>query len=331
MIFASIVVPAYNSAETLCKTIDALRAQTYENYEIVIVDDGSTDETIEISDLYAQHANIRVVHQRNRGLAGARNSGIHAAAGAFIGFCDADDIWEPEKLARHVAHLRASPAVGLSYSGSAMIDAAGTPIGQTQTPKLNGVTPAHVFKRNPIGNGSAVVVRREVFEDIAYRPKHEQERDWYFDETFRQSEDIECWTRIALTTAWEFGGIKGLLTRYRINPDGLSASTEKQLQAWEQMVTKLTPLNPAFFEKHAQTARAYQQRYLCRRALKSLDLSRARRHAKAWMQTSSRPFFEEPVKSTVTFGALHLLSLFGSRNLQRLFAIAAHTKRQGEI
>ena len=329
MTFASIVVPAYNAAKTLPETIEALLAQTYDNFEIVIVDDGSTDETIEISNRYALHENIRVVHQRNRGLAGARNSGIHAAAGAFIGFCDADDIWAPEKLARHVAHLRANPVVGLSYSGSTLIDNAGIPIGQTQTPKLTGVTPAHVFKRNPIGNGSAVVVRRDVFEDIAYRPKHEQERDWYFDETFRQSEDIECWTRIALTTAWEFEGIKGLLTQYRINPDGLSASTEKQLLAWEQMVTKLTPLNPAFFEKHAQTARAYQQRYLCRRALKSLDLSRARRHAKAWMQTSSRPFLEEPVKSATTFCALHLLSLFGARNLQRLFAIAANSKRQG--
>ncbi|MCK0142830.1 glycosyltransferase family 2 protein [Aliiroseovarius sp. F20344] len=329
MTFASIVVPAYNAAKTLPKTLEALLAQSYDNFEIVIVDDGSTDETIEISNRYAQNENVQVVHQRNRGLAGARNSGIHAAAGAFIGFCDADDIWAPEKLARHVAHLRANPVVGLSYSGSTLIDNAGIPIGQTQTPKLTSVTPAHVFKRNPIGNGSAVVVRRDVFEDIAYRPKHEQERDWYFDETFRQSEDIECWTRIALTTAWEFEGIKGLLTQYRINPDGLSASTENQLQAWEQMVTKLAPLNPAFFEKHAQTARAYQQRYLCRRALKSLDLSRARRHAKAWMQTSLRPFLEEPVKSATTFCALHLLSLFGARNLQRLFAIAANSKRQG--
>lgn len=329
MIFASIVVPAYNAAKTLPETIEALLAQTYDNFEIVIVDDGSTDETIEISNRYAQRENVRVVHQRNRGLAGARNSGIHAAAGAYIGLCDADDIWAPEKLARHVAHLRANPVVGLSYSGSTLIDNAGIPIGQTQTPKLTGVTPAHVFKRNPIGNGSAVVVRRDVFEDIAYRPKHELERDWYFDETFRQSEDIECWTRIALTTAWEFEGIKGLLTQYRINPDGLSASTENQLQAWEQMVTKLTPLNPTFFEKHAQTARAYQQRYLCRRALKSLDLSRARRHAKAWMQTSSLPFLEEPIKSATTVCALHVLSLFGTRNLQRLFAIAANSKRQG--
>lgn len=329
MTFASIVVPAYNAAKTLPETIEALLTQTYDNFEIVIVDDGSTDETIEISNRYARRENIRVVHQRNRGLAGARNSGIHAATGAFIGFCDADDLWEPEKLARHVAHLRATPSVGLSYSGSALIDDADAPIGQSQTPRLSGVTPTHVFKRNPIGNGSAVVVRREVFEDIAYRPKHEQERDWYFDETFRQSEDIECWTRIALTTAWEFEGIKGLLTRYRINPDGLSASTEKQLLAWEQMVTKLTPLNPAFFAQHAHVARAYQQRYLCRRALKSLDLSRARRHAKAWTQTSMRPFLEEPVKSATTFCALHLLSLFGARNLQRLFAIAANSKRQG--
>ncbi|SMR72778.1 Glycosyl transferase family 2 [Aliiroseovarius halocynthiae] len=329
MTFASIIVPAYNAARTLPETIEALLAQTHDSFEIIIINDGSTDETIEISNRYGADEKIRVVHQRNRGLAGARNSGIHAAAGEFIGFCDADDIWQPEKLAQHIAHLRANPSIGLSYSGSLLIDDLGAPLGQTQSPKLTRVDTAHVFKRNPIGNGSAVIVRRDVFRDIAYRPNRAHDRDWYFDETFRQSEDIECWLRIALTTNWEFQGIKGHLTQYRINANGLSASIENQLQAWEQMVEKLQPLDPDFFAEHLPAARAYQHRYLCRRALKSLDVTRAHKHANDWMRSSARPFLEEPLKSAATWGALQLMSLCGATAMQRLFTLIASTNRQG--
>jgi hypothetical protein len=86
-----------------------------------------------------------------------------------------------------------------------LIDDDGRFLKQAQRPRLTGVDAAHILKRNPIGNGSAPVIRRAVFDAIAYRPAFQIARDWYFDETFRQSEDIECWVRIALTTNWRFG------------------------------------------------------------------------------------------------------------------------------
>ena len=311
MPLVTIVVPAFNVAKTLRETLSSLQAQTFQDYEIIIVDDGSTDETPRIARSFFDDPRIRMVNQRNRGLAGARNSGITAAKGELIGFCDSDDIWEPSKLAAHVQHLKLNQDVGISYSGSALIDDDSNHLGQSQNPRLTSITAAHIFKRNPIGNGSSPVIRRAVFDAIAFRPAQEAERDWYFDETFRQSEDIECWLRIALTTDWAFEGVEGLLTKYRINANGLSASTDRQCAAWENMVTKLTPLAPEFFARYTPAARAYQFRYLARRAISDLDAARAKRFLSASIKQSKRPLFEEPLKSMVTVAAALVLAVVG--------------------
>lgn len=330
MTFASIIVPAFNVQSTMTDTLNALLAQTYRNFEILIVDDGSSDDTAKIATEFAKDARVRVIRQVNRGLAGARNSGISAAKGDVIGFCDADDLWMPEKLARHVAHLEANPHVGISYSGSALMDDDGQLTGQAQSPKLKDIAAANIFKRNPIGNGSAVVIRRLVLDAIAYNPAHEPTRNWYFDETFRQSEDIECWMRIALSTDWVFEGISGRLTHYRINAGGLSAATERQLANWERMVRKLTPLNPAFFAVNTPIARAYQLRYLSRRAISDLDGPRAADLSRQWLAQSKLPLIEEPAKSIVTLCAAVALSTFGAASLKRAMCLAQRL-RTGRI
>ena len=316
MPYASIVVPAFNASRTLPATLLSLRSQTFRDLEIVVVDDGSTDDTAEIASRAAEaDSRVRLVRQGNRGLAGARNSGIHAATGTVVGFCDADDLWLPEKLAAHVEHLAHAPLVGLSYSGSAMIDDSGDRIGHAQRPRLYGVTPAHVFKRNPVGNGSSPVMRRETLADIAWRPASEPTRDWAFDETFRQSEDIECWLRLCLTTDWMIEGIPGLLTEYRISSGGLSANVEAQLASWERMVTKLRPAAPDFFERHEAAARAYQLRYLARRAVSAGDGPVARDFLRRALAQSRRPLIEEPLKSTVTLLAAAATGRLGSAPL----------------
>jgi glycosyltransferase involved in cell wall biosynthesis len=323
MSLVTIIVPAFNVSRTLSDTLTALFAQTYDHFEIVVVDDGSTDDTLAIARSFAMDPRLRIVRQLNRGLAGARNTGIASAHGRLIGFCDADDLWDPKKLETHVRHLQANPHVGISLSGSRLIDDYGRPMRQAQKPRLNGIDAAHVLKRNPVGNGSAPVIRKAVFDEIAYRPAHETRRDWYFDETFRQSEDIECWLRIALTTDWTIAGVPGLLTKYRINANGLSASTDNQLAAWERMIAKLTPIAPDLFAQHAEAARAYQLRYLCRRAVSDLDLPKARMLADAWLHTSLRPFIEEPKKSLVTYLAVVAMRVAGPRTIRGMAAMRA--------
>ncbi|UWR28056.1 glycosyltransferase [Sulfitobacter sp. S223] len=315
---ASVIVPAFNVAKTLRATLDALCAQTFRDVEIIVVNDGSTDTTASLLRDYANRPHIKVITQRNRGLAGARNTGIAAASGEFIGFCDADDLWLPEKLAEHVAHLQSAPQIGVSYSGSCMIDDNGIALGINQSPRLKNITAAHIFKRNPIGNGSAPVIRRAVFDAIAHRPASEQSRDWYFDETFRQSEDIECWLRIALTTGWHFEGIEGHLTQYRISAGALSSATDLQLAAWERMVAKLALISPGFFAKHTKTARAYQLRYLARRAISDKDTARAVDLVAQSVKASWLPFWEEPRKTLTTIAAAAILRTAGPLALDAL-------------
>lgn len=311
---STIVVPAYNVADTIAETLESLLVQTNPDFEIIVVDDGSSDQTINVVfDLIARHDDprIQVIRQKNRGLAGAHNTGIHAAAGEYIGFCDADDLWLPEKLAAHVAHLDSRPDVGISFSGSAMIDENSQLTGLAQQPRLTGIDAAHVLLRNPIGNGSAPVMRKAALEDIRYRPAYETERDWWFDETFRQSDDIEGWARFAATTDWKIEGVPGLLTHYRINPHGLSANVSRQLESWERMLAKLATIAPDLVRRHGAQARAYQHRYLCRRAIASRDAATAGDLLRKLVRGSAHPLFNEPVKTVSTLAAAAALTLAG--------------------
>ncbi|ETX28225.1 glycosyltransferase family 2 protein [Roseivivax isoporae] len=315
---ATIVVPAYNATATLPATMASLLAQTFGDFEIVLVEDGATDATPAMcADYAAADRRVRVVRQANRGLAGARNTGIAAARGRYVGFCDADDLWLPGKLAAHVAHLDAIPDLGISYSGSAMIDAAGRRTGHRMTPKLTGVTASDVFRRNPIGNGSAAVVRAGALRALAFMPTGETVRPWVFDETFRQSEDIECWLRLVLTTAWRIEGIPGHLTLYRVHGAGLSADTGAQYASWERMVDKLGPCAPAFFAAEAPVARAFQCRYLARRAVSAGDGTAALGWLRRAFAASSVPLWRDPGRTLVTLGATACLLAFGPAALRR--------------
>ena len=307
----SIVVPAFNASSTIAETLGSLQNQTFRDFEVIVVNDGSTDRTADVIEPFLNDSRFQVIDQPNRGLAGARNTGIANATGYYIGFCDSDDLWVTDKLTRHVQHLDMSPDVGLSYAGSILIDDKGQPLGVKQTPRLHSITAAEVFKRNPVGNGSVAVFRRAALMDIAYTPQKDRPRQWFFDETFRQSEDIECWLRLALTTDWEIEGIKGHLTKYRVACDGLSANTNKQLASWNRMVEKLRPLTPAFFATHEPAARAYQLRYLARRAVSACDRFKARKYAHKFLRMSFLPLFEEPLKTLTTLVAAECLARSG--------------------
>ncbi len=312
MPYVSLVVPAYNTLDTLPETIESLLAQTYTDFEIVVVDDGSTDGTAAWVKAQSD-PRIRLFRQVNRGLAGARNGGIIAARGELIGFCDGDDLWEPEKLAKHVAYLSANPDIGVTYSGSLLVNEKNQSLDMYQSPRTTDVSAAHVLLRNPVGNGSTPVIRAQTFKDIAYRPAGES-RNWYFDESMRQSEDIECWVRIALTTHWGFGGLNEPLTRYRIVASGLSANLDRQFATWRAMADKVKVIAPDFAAKWLPAAEAYQLRYLARRAVSLGDgLTALRLQLKAY-RVSLHPVLHEPRKSLTTLAAT-VVTMMGGKQL----------------
>lgn len=305
----SVVLPVYNVERYIAEAVESVLAQTHANFELLIIDDGSPDRSIEICERY-QDPRIRILRQKNRGLAGARNTGIRHATGEYLAFLDSDDTWMPHKLARHVEHLDFSPAVGLSYCQSAFIDEQSQPLGTYQLPKLSGITTAHLLCRNPVGNGSAPVIRRKALDEIRYQADyHGQVEDFYFDEELRQSEDIECWIRISSQTDWQLEGIAEPLTCYRVNGGGLSANLTRQLETWERVIEKTRAYAPEVVAQSGNLARAYQLRYLARRAVRSQDALQAVAFVHRALATDPRILTEEPQRTLLTLVAAYLLTI----------------------
>ncbi|MTJ10462.1 glycosyltransferase family 2 protein [Anabaena sp. UHCC 0204] len=328
----SVIIPVYNSEKTVAETLESVLAQTYGDLEVIIVDDGSTDKSIEICRQFKDER-IKIIHQQNRGLAGARNTGIRHAQGEFLGFVDSDDLWLPQKVEKHLQHLDNSPNVGVSFSRSRFIDEQGKPLGIYQMPKLTNITPEYLFCRNPIGNGSSVVIRRDVLTAIKFEANlHGEVEDFYFDDRFRQSEDIECWLRIALQTNWKIEGIPEALTLYRLNSGGLSANLLKQYESWEQILVKTKVYNPEFIEKWGNKARAYQLRYLARRATRQRASQMAVSLLNQALVTYWRIILEEPRRTFISLIAAYLLWLLPQSIYQWLekliMQITGATQRQ---
>ncbi|MBE9009894.1 glycosyltransferase family 2 protein [Pseudanabaenaceae cyanobacterium LEGE 13415] len=303
----SVIVPVYNVEQYIAKTIRSVLAQTYSAFELIIVDDESPDRSIEICKQF-NDPRVRIIQQKNRGLAGARNTGIRHAQGDYIALLDSDDLWLPTKLEQHVKHLEQSPEVGISFSRSAFIDEADQPLGVYQMPKLKDISGSYLLCRNPIGNGSAPVIRREVLDAIAVSTNlYGTEETFYFDDQFRQSEDIECWIRVVLQTDWKIEGIPDALTLYRVNTESLSANVMKQLASWEQVVEKTRTYAPDVVAQWENTARAYQLRYLARRCVRMQDRTMAVKLFHRSLLTNWKIITEEPRRTMITGAAAYLL------------------------
>jgi glycosyltransferase involved in cell wall biosynthesis len=296
----SVVIPMFNVEQYIEQCIDSVLTQTFRNFEVICVDDGCTDGTLDKL-MEFNDPRIRIIQQSNRGLSGARNSGILAAKGIYIALLDADDFWANEKLAYHVNHLNCHPNVGVSYCPSLFVNEQGALMGIGQFPKLKHVTSKDVFCRNPIGNGSAPVICRRLLHEVSFWCS-ETGRKCFFDEQLRQSEDIELWLRVALLGKWDFEGISIPLTYYRVNDAGLSANLEKQYASWCLAISKNTAGNESFFNRYLALARAYQLRYLARRAVHSGDGWSAIKFIHKAFITHAGIIVEEPLRSLATYG-----------------------------
>ncbi|MFM9935668.1 MAG: glycosyltransferase family 2 protein [Novosphingobium sp.] len=318
----SVVMPVYNVEAYVAEAIRSVLAQTFTDFELIIVDDGGADASLEICRSFAD-PRIVIVSQSNRGLAGARNTGIAAAGGEFVALLDSDDRWLPEKLMLHVIHLDNAPDVGVSYAPSRFIDSGGQPLRIVQRPKLKGVTAADIFCRNPVGNGSAPVLRRTALDTVTFADPAERSRTCWFDETLRQSEDIEMWLRLALTGGVRFEGIAPVLTEYRIGGSGLSAQILRQYESWQGVVARMARWAPEFTARHTDRARAYQLRYLARRAIQLGDAGMAMALLRGAAASSLRPLLEEPVKSLTTLAVAMAGRLIGPDLFARFAGRAA--------
>ena len=305
----SVIIPVYGAEKYVAATVRSLLDQTYENFEALIIDDGSPDRSLEICQQFTD-PRIKIIRQKNRGLAGARNTGIRHAQGDYIAFLDADDLWLPEKLAKHIEHLENSPDVGVSFSPSELIDESGSSLGTYLMPQLKEITVPDLFRHNPVGNGSAAVVRREVFEEIKFQDElYGTVEDFYFYDRLRRNEDIEFWLRVAIQTDWKIEGISEYLTLYRVNSGGLSANFFKQLESWEQVLEKTHSYAPELVAQWGSLSKAYQLRYLARNALRLHAGSEAVQLIHQALAADWRILLKEPRRTLSILAVAHTLRL----------------------
>jgi glycosyltransferase involved in cell wall biosynthesis len=193
----SVIIPVYNRAHLVNRAIESVLNQTYQDFELIVVDDGSTDNTAEVVHSVRDERIKYVRHQSNRGPSAARNTGIRAASGELIGFLDSDDEWLPEKLQRQVDKFdSASANVGLVYGGYVVIDNEKKKTIREVYPKKRGYMFKEMLKMaGPPDYVSMTLVRRECFEKVGL-----------FDEGMRFVEDWDMWVRIAAQYKFDFVG-----------------------------------------------------------------------------------------------------------------------------
>lgn len=313
----SVVMPIYNVEDYIGEAVQSVLDQSFKDFELICVDDGGSRRSMDIVREFDDRR-IRIVSQANRGLAGARNSGIAHARGEYIALLDSDDVWHRDKMMLHYIHLTANPAVGVSYAGSRMIDRDGNVLSVAMRPQLRRVTARDILCRNPIGNGSAPVLRSSALNEASFMHPTVVGRRCWFDEEFRQSEDIELWIRLAVKHDVVFEGVDGLLTDYRIIPGALSANAVKQYLSWTKMIRKLRSYAPEFAAEHGNTAHAFQLRYLARRSLQLGNFKLARDFLRRAVSLQPLIVMQEPRKTVITAAAIIAGSLLGRDRFTQL-------------
>ena len=254
----SVIIPAYNHARFLGACVESALGQTLAPAEVIVVDDGSTDDTAAVLERFSGH--VHVVRQPNRGVSAARNAGAAAAQGDALAFLDADDEWLPRKLEAQVARLQAGPLVGLVHCGVVEIDAEGRVLGE----RLDGLEgrvaeEMMLFRRGVIlGGGSAAVVPRGAFSETGG-----------FDESLSTSADWDLYHRIARRRAVAF--VPQALVRYRVHGGNMHAdvgrTAREMRRAYERAFAEDTALRPmrrlAYGGLHAMLAGSFhaQGRY----------------------------------------------------------------------
>ena len=209
----SVIIPVFNGATTIEETINSISNQTFQDIEIIIINDGSTDATLEtiknISD-----SRIKIFSYPNAGLSASRNRGISQANREYISFIDADDLWTPDKLELQWQALQSNPQAAVAYSWTDYIDESSKFIKSGRRIKANGDVFSQLIITNFLENGSNPLIRKKALEIGG------------FDETLAAAEDIDMWLRLAAN--YEFVCVEKPQILYRTSTISMSTNLRRQ-------------------------------------------------------------------------------------------------------
>lgn len=230
----SVVISSYNYGKYLKGCIDSVLQQTWNDFEIIIVNDGSTDNTDSIVEPFLSDDRIHYVKQKNAGQANAKNTGIRNAKGDLIAFIDADDLWEADKLEKQIVLFK-DPQVGVVYSTARYIDEDGNALpfehaSKYLTPRSGKVTD-YLFFDNFIPFSSSIV-RKECFERLGM-----------FDEHLSMGIDWDLWLRISIH--YKFDYVDETLLVYRVgHPGQMSKNLEMRHKCSDTIIKRFIAANP---------------------------------------------------------------------------------------
>jgi glycosyltransferase involved in cell wall biosynthesis len=225
-LLVSVVIPAYCSGRYIARSLTSVLAQTYNNIEVLVVDDGSTDETAEIVREFAKiDSRVILLSQPNQGVAAARNLAIRNAKGEFIAPLDADDVWLPENLEKQVASLvLAGESCGVAYSWSLDIDENDQPLESFHAYKIEGDVYVTLLCHNFLGNASCTLIRKSCLDDVGLYTTT-------FKETgFQGCEDWDLYLRIA--AKYTFVAVPEFLIRYRKSTQAMSSNCDSMFASY---------------------------------------------------------------------------------------------------
>lgn len=242
----SVIIPTYNFAKYVCEAVDSVLKQTYKNFELILVDDGSTDNTLERLKQYGNR--ISYLYQENKGLASARNKGIKASCGIYIAFLDADDIWLPKKIERQIEILEKDQTVSIVGCGCYFVDDDGIIIGKKfgNTETSRNILLQDLMIRNVMtGSGSGVIVKKDCFDKVGF-----------FDESLKSTEDRDMWARIIKYYNAAF--VHEPLIKIRLRRNSLSTNVKQMKLSQRKFILK------HFNDMNKKTkVKAYSYVYLC--------------------------------------------------------------------
>ena len=234
----SVIVPAYNVERTILETVESVQQQTFSDFELIVINDGSTDRTLKLLNT-VKDPRLKVFSYTNGGLPTARNRGISHATGEFLAFLDADDLWTPDKLELQLAALQQHPEAGVAYSWTYFkFDKEEYSYADNST-FFEGNVYADLLIRNFLHNGSNPLIRKEAIESVGL-----------FDPTLKSCEDWDYYLRLA--AIWSFVLVPKPQIIYRQSSSSMTSKIdvmEKYLLIVINRAFSTAPLELQFLKK----------------------------------------------------------------------------------
>lgn len=311
----TVIIPAYNAEDTLDETLRSVRAQTWRNLEILVIDDGSRDNTLAVAERHAaEDSRVRAIRKDNGGVAEARNLGISQAKGDFIAPVDADDLWHPTKIEKQMAAMAAAgPECGLVYTWFRVIDAESRVMSECGHNEAEGDVVRDLCLTNIVGNGSSPLMRKAaVIEAGGYDPSLRANNA-------QGCEDLKIYFEIA--RRHRFAVVKEELTGYRWTPDNMSSDSMKMLRSYDLVMNPMREIYADRYGDEFEWGRRFFMDFLLQRAILYGSLQSVREPWMALYTSRGRP----PIKTTYRFfwGRLRLWLKRDKRSTARKYLEAS--------